>query len=115
MDLNNYRLIIVDEYSRLYLYTWESDKLHQDNLKEFSSIKGYDSSDIIDLVKSGNSIFYGEYDNAFDLFLGNDRNKTHNDVLLEIISMIDLKGIRKLKNGFINANMDDIYMENKVK
>ena len=115
MELDKCRIIIVDNSGKIFPYIWETGKQHQDCLNEFAENHFYSYANLDDIVKFGNSIFYGRYEGGFSLFLGQNRSSYHNEVLLSIIELINLNGIKKLENGFINGNIDDINVSNKTK
>lgn len=116
MELNKCRIIIVDKEGKIFPYIWEVGKQHQDCLNEFAEEKFYQFSNIDDIIKQDNSIFYGRYDNDFALFLGKNRSNYHNEVLLSLIDLINLNGIKKYENGFVSCTIEDIYSEtNKTK
>lgn len=69
-NIFDYRMVILDDEAQIIFYTTDLG-MHQDCLNDFAKRKNYQFSNIEDIVRKGNVIFYNAGSNMLVIYLPN--------------------------------------------
>lgn len=107
--LTNYGIVIVDKEGKVFSYVREIGHLHQEYLEKYSRLKGYTTSDRVEIAKGGDSVFYICDRKNILGFLPAELGEKQTEALETIsngLEELDLFAVRKFnENGYHDYNL----------